>query len=108
MSIAAFPSVLVALGLQAIASPVIEWSLTIAALSVAALAVRAGYRRHRVVGVTLVFAVGAAGLIGSRLLETTGMHTWGTAMSVGAGLSLITAHLLNLRFVKRAAVGQQL
>lgn len=111
---AALPSLLGAFGLGALLSPEAEWALTLIAVALALIAVRAGYRRHRVRHVGALLFVGVIGLVLARGIEGAGghhesdgehhhasehapLHLVGTVVGVAAGLLLVLGHVLNAR-----------
>lgn len=79
----------------------VELAFLVTALSLAAVAITAGYRRHRRRAVVAV-AVAGASLIGASHL-IAGARTVEAALSVIGAALLIAAHVRNARLCHRAA-----
>ncbi|MEM7136032.1 MAG: MerC domain-containing protein [Myxococcota bacterium] len=96
-STAAAPSLIAALGLSVIAGPLFEWGFTILAVVLATSALVIGWRRHQTLSIALVLGAGIVGLLLGRLLEVMEFHSYGTVLSIVAGLALVIGHLAGVR-----------
>ncbi len=80
----------------------IESIFAATAVAVVMVALGAGVRRHGEKLPAIVAAVGIVVIVGSRLVEVPAEHLE-LGFSVSGAALLITAHLLNLRALRRAA-----
>ena len=98
------PALLSALGVGVLIGHEAERAFTGVAVAIAFGALVYGWRRHRSPVVAALLVLGIAGLLASRLLEGEGghdehhaSHLLGTLLGIGAGLTLISGHILGLR-----------
>ncbi len=94
---ALLPSALGAMGLSFLTGHEAEWAFTFVAIAFAAIALVMGWRRHRSLGVALLFVLGSSGLLLARFMEEGGGEALGTATAVGAAIALTVAHLRNIK-----------
>lgn len=102
---AAIPSALAALGIGALTGPAFEWGFTAIAVVLATAALVLSWKRHPVRWIGAVFVMGILGLVGSRLLETAGVHGLGPALGVVSGIALAVAHIASIRANRRRSNG---
>jgi len=80
----------------------LEWGVTLAALSFAALALGLGWRKHRSLRVVSLLGAGIGALLLARLLEDGVSESVGLTLSVVAGLTLVVGHGSNICASRRA------
>jgi hypothetical protein len=94
----ALPALLAALSVWAVAAEAVHAALALGVVPVATWAGVRGYRHHRRVLVPVLFAVGAALLLGALAFEGMLREGGHTGLTVIGGSLLIVGHVLNVRW----------
>lgn len=86
--------------LRIVESPALEWAFVLVALAIAGVALLRGAREHRARAPLVLFAVAVALILAARLVEWPEERAE-VALSVAGAVTLVTAHALNIRLLRR-------
>lgn len=97
-------TVLPLLGLSFLASEPVEWALVALSATLGIGSLCLGYRAHRSRRALAVLSAGLALLVLGRVAEERGWELYGVPLMVCGGLTIMTAHFINLRLCRACRV----
>ncbi|MFT5686326.1 MAG: hypothetical protein ACI8RZ_007282 [Myxococcota bacterium] len=101
--LAAIPSIISVLGLNALTHEAFEWGFFTLAVGCALVAAVLGYRIHRTRWLLTGFGVGVLVLLAGRLGEALALYEGGAFLAVLGGGLLATSHVVSLRQTREQA-----